>query len=58
MISFNYLDYTIVIAFLLSIVIIGLVAAKGTNKSDDDYLLSGRKVGLFLPMLPHGMVEF
>ena len=51
MISFNYIDYTIVIAFLLAIVIIGLVAAKGKNKSDDDYLLSGRKVGLFLFIL-------
>ena len=51
MISFNFLDYTIVIGFLIAIVIIGLFAAKGTNKSNDDYLLSGRKVGIVLFVL-------
>lgn len=51
MISFNLLDYLIVIAFLVIVVIIGLIAAKGNNKSEDDYLLSGRKVGLLLFVL-------
>ncbi|MCW8850218.1 MAG: sodium:solute symporter family protein [Melioribacteraceae bacterium] len=51
MISFNLLDYSIVIAFLLVVVIIGLIAARGNKKSEDDYLLSGRKVGLVLFVL-------
>ena len=51
MISFNFLDYSIVVTFLLIVVIIGLIAAKGKNKTDDDYLLSGRKVGLLLFIL-------
>jgi SSS family solute:Na+ symporter len=51
MISFNLIDYLIVIAFLIVVVIIGLIAARGDKKSDDDYLLSGRKVGLVLFVL-------
>lgn len=51
MISFNLIDYSIVITFLVLVVFIGLIAARGKNKSDDDYLLSGRKVGLVLFVL-------
>lgn len=51
MISFEIIDYLIVIGFLLLTIAIGFWAARGNKKSDDDYLLSGRKVGLFLFIL-------
>ena len=51
MISFSILDYTIIVGFLIIVVIIGLIASFGKEKSSDDYLLSGRKVGLFLFVL-------
>lgn len=51
MISFNYLDYIIILGFLFSIIIIGLIVSFGENKSTEEYLLSGRKVGLFLFVL-------
>ncbi len=51
MISFNFIDYIIVILFLSLTVAIGFFASKGENKSNDDYLLSGRKVGLILFIL-------
>jgi len=51
MISFSQVDYFIIVAFLISIISIGFIASKGNKKSSDDYLLSGRKVGLFLFIL-------
>jgi len=51
MISFNYLDYCVIIAFFLVILAIGYFAAKNTNNESEDYLLGGRKVGLFLFVL-------
>jgi SSS family solute:Na+ symporter len=51
MISFSNLDYSIILGFLILVVIIGLIASFGQKKSTDDYLLSGRKVGLFLFVL-------
>lgn len=51
MISFEIIDYLIVIGFLLLTIAIGFWAAKGNKKSEDEYLLSGRKVGLFLFIL-------
>ncbi len=51
MISFSTLDYIIIVAFLCSIIGIGFIASNGKNKSDDDFLLSGRKVGLSLFVL-------
>ena len=51
MISFNYLDYIIVIGFLIITIIIGLAASIGEKNSDDNFLLSGRKVGLSLFIL-------
>jgi SSS family solute:Na+ symporter len=51
MISFSNLDYSIILGFLVLVVIIGFIASFGYKKSTDDYLLSGRKVGLFLFVL-------
>ncbi|MEE9429819.1 MAG: sodium:solute symporter family protein [Melioribacteraceae bacterium] len=51
MISFSNIDIVIIIAFLISIVLIGFWASKGADKSSDEYLLSGRKVGLSLFIL-------
>ena len=51
MISFSILDYSIIIGFLLFVVVIGFIASFGKGKTSDDYLLSGRKVGLFLFVL-------
>lgn len=51
MISFNFIDYIIVILFLALTIAIGFFASRGENKSNDDYLLSGRKVGLTLFIL-------
>ncbi len=51
MISFSILDYSIIIGFLILVIIIGFIASFGKEKSTDDYLLSGRKVGLFLFVL-------
>ena len=51
MISFSILDYSIIIGFLLFVIVIGFIASFGKGKTTDDYLLSGRKVGLFLFVL-------
>jgi len=51
MISFSNIDILIIVAFLSTIILIGFLAGKGKNKSSDDYLLSGRKVGLSLFIL-------
>ncbi|MCP5062086.1 MAG: sodium:solute symporter family protein [Ignavibacteriae bacterium] len=51
MISFSNIDILIVIGFLFSVVLIGFWASNGKQKSSDEYLLSGRKVGLSLFIL-------
>lgn len=52
MISFSKLDFIIVIGFLISVVLIGFSATRFKAKSsEDEYLLSGRKVGLVLFIL-------
>ncbi len=51
MISFSPLDIVIIIGFLVSIILIGFFASLKSGKTDDDYLLSGRKVGLTLFIL-------
>jgi len=51
MISFNSVDYIIVVGFLVFTIAIGLKASFGNSKNTDDYLLSGRKVGLSLFIL-------
>ena len=51
MISFNPLDITIIILFFGIVILIGFISGRSTKGDADDYLLSGRKVGLFLFIL-------
>ncbi|MBK7106325.1 MAG: sodium:solute symporter family protein [Ignavibacteriae bacterium] len=52
MISFSTLDIFIIISFLIGIVSIGLFSSKiNSVKNDEDYLLSGRNVGMVLFIL-------
>ncbi|MFZ1290615.1 MAG: sodium:solute symporter family protein [Melioribacteraceae bacterium] len=52
MISFSTLDIFIIVAFLFGIITIGLFSSKiNSIKNDEDYLLSGRNVGLILFIL-------
>lgn len=51
MISFNSLDITIIILFFGIVLLIGFISGRTTKGEADDYLLSGRKVGLFLFIL-------
>jgi len=48
MISFNWLDILIIVSFFLSIIIIGFYTGRKTSTEANDYLLSGRKLSLFL----------
>ncbi|HEX2867522.1 MAG TPA: sodium:solute symporter family protein [Ignavibacteriales bacterium] len=51
MISFNFWDIFIILAFFLVVIIIGFLPEKKDTDSAEGYLLSGRKVGLFLFIL-------
>lgn len=51
MISFSRLDIAIIIGFLLAANLIGFSFSQKSTHTDDDYLLSGRKVGLVLFIL-------
>ena len=51
MISFNSLDIIIIIIFFGIVLLIGFFSGRFTKSEADDYLLSGRKVGLFLFIL-------
>ena len=51
MISFNSLDITIIVLFFGIVLLIGFISGRSTKGEADDYLLSGRKVGLFLFIL-------
>ena len=48
MISFNWLDILIIVSFFLSIIFIGFYTGRRTSAEANDYLLSGRKLSLFL----------
>jgi SSS family solute:Na+ symporter len=48
MISFNWLDILIIVSFFLSIIFIGFYTGRKTSAEANDYLLSGRKLSLFL----------
>jgi solute:Na+ symporter, SSS family len=48
MIFFSFLDIFIILFFFLSILLIGYITGRKTNSSAEDYLLSGRKLSLFL----------
>lgn len=51
MISFSNLDIIIIISFFLLLLLVGILASRKTTSSSEDYLLSGRKIGLFLFVL-------
>ena len=48
MISFNWLDILIIVSFFLSIIFIGFCTGRKTSADATDYLLSARKLSLFL----------
>jgi len=51
MISFSSIDIIIILFFFASILFIGFYTGRKTGSDANDYLLSGRKVGLFLFVL-------
>ena len=51
MISFSTSDYLVIIIFFLAVLTIGFISGRKLGTEADDYLLSGRKVGLFLFIL-------
>ncbi|MGE5432017.1 MAG: sodium:solute symporter family protein [Syntrophomonadaceae bacterium] len=51
MISFSIWDIVIILAFFLVVLIIGFLPEKKDTETAEGYLLSGRKVGLFLFIL-------
>ena len=51
MVSFSPSDYIIIILFFAAVLLIGFYYGRKTGDEADDYLLSGRKVGLFLFIL-------
>ena len=51
MISFSNIDIIIIIGFFAIIISIGFIVAKSNNKTTEEFLLSGRKVGLPLFIL-------
>jgi len=51
MISFSTSDYLVITVFFLSVLTIGFISGRKPGTEADDYLLSGRKVGLFLFIL-------
>lgn len=51
MISFSTLDIIVMLLFFLSLLLIGFITSKKTRAAAEDYLLSGRKLNLFLFVL-------
>jgi SSS family solute:Na+ symporter len=51
MVSFSSLDIIIIILFFCIVLLIGFISGRYTKSEADDYLLSGRRVGLFLFIL-------
>jgi solute:Na+ symporter, SSS family len=51
MVSFTLLDSTIILLFFGVVLLAGFIAARKGSDDSNDYLLSGRKVGLFLFVL-------
>jgi SSS family solute:Na+ symporter len=51
MVSFSLLDIAVVVTFIVVLLIIGFYYGKRTKDDADDYLLSGRKLGLLLFVL-------
>jgi solute:Na+ symporter, SSS family len=51
MISFSLSDFSVIIGFFIIVILIGFISGRKLGVKADDYLLSGRKVGLFLFIL-------
>ncbi len=51
MISFSTVDIIIIIFFFVLLLLIGFISSKKTKSTSEDYLLYGRKLGLFLFVL-------
>ncbi len=51
MISFSLLDIIIILSFFSLLLLIGFISSRKTTSASEDYLLSGRKIGLFLFVL-------
>jgi SSS family solute:Na+ symporter len=51
MTSFSTLDIIIILLFFSLLLIIGFISSRKTTSTSEDYLLSGRKIGLFLFVL-------
>ena len=51
MISFSPLDIIIILSFFSLLLLIGFISSRKTTSTSEDYLLSGRKIGLFLFVL-------
>ena len=51
MISFSTLDIIIILSFFSLLLIIGFISSRKTTSTSEDYLLSGRKIGLLLFIL-------
>ncbi len=51
MVSFSPLDFTVIVIFFISVIAFGFYFGRKTGSGADEYLLSGRKVGLFLFVL-------
>src|ERR1017187_8858311 len=51
MISFKPIDLIIIFLFFLTVLLIGFIAGKKAKNDPDEYLLNGRKVGLFVFVL-------
>jgi SSS family solute:Na+ symporter len=51
MVSFSFLDIAVIVLFSIVLVVVGFYSGKQTKNEADDYLLSGRKVGLLLFVL-------
>lgn len=51
MISFSFWDVAVILLFFSTVLIIGFYSGRKTENTADDYLLSGRKLSLFLFVL-------
>ena len=51
MVSFSPQDILVIVFFFLTVLVIGFLSSRKKQSSAEDYLLSGRKVGLFLFIL-------